>query len=176
MRKFIKDRVLAVFAALGLTGKKDQMTNQDWNSFNVKYKETYGISFEDDLAKPEENPQGQSSGTTPPQAASNETTLTPELQTQILAALNEASQAAGTTPPAVAPATVGDANQAMITAMGNLTSALGRMAKQPENNNPLETVRVSGNRLSPEALAIVCGHSPHTQTHLFGISHKFCAR
>ena len=33
------------------------MTETDWSSFNASYLEKYGISFEDDLAKPEEEAQ-----------------------------------------------------------------------------------------------------------------------
>jgi len=174
MNKRVKQRILAIFAALGLTKTedRDKMTNADWNRFNASYQEKYGISFDEDLAKPDEEPIDDSGA----QGASVDTTLSPDLQTQILAALNEAAAATGTPTPAVAPATVEDATSAMITAINSVTNGLRTLAVTPEPSAPVAVVRACGNQLSPEVFAIVCGHSPHTATHLFGINHNYFAR
>ncbi|HCC51476.1 MAG TPA: hypothetical protein DEQ30_04970 [Porphyromonadaceae bacterium] len=176
MNKRVKQRITAIFAAINLAKKEDRdnMTNADWNRFNASYLEQYGVSFEDDLAAPEtEDPEGTGTGS---QGSSPETALSPELQSQVLEALNGAAEVTGSAAPAAAPTTVGDATQALVTAMNTATQRIVELAKTPEPSNPIETVRANGNNMSSETFAIVLGHAPHTKTHLFGIENDYFLR
>ena len=176
LSKRVKQRINAVFAANGLSKKEDRekMTNADWNKFNASYLEQYGVSFEDDLAAPDDTPASE----IPPEAqgATPETALSSELQTQVLNALNDVASTTGSAAPAAPPATVGDATQAMVAAINTVTEGFRQLASSPEPSTPLEVVRANGNTLSPDIFACVMGYSDHTETHLFGIEEKFFTR
>ena len=192
MNKRVKQRIGEIFAAIGLAKKedRDRMTNSDWNRFKASYLEKYGISVDEDLALPEDTGEGTNAAAAEPAA------LTPELQQQVLAALNEAaaatgtpttnatdatiSGATGTQQPAAAiaaPTTVEGAISAMTAAINTAANGFRRMAKNPEPLKPLESVMATGNAgLTPEKYARFCGHAPHTETHLFGIESDFFRR
>ena len=171
MTSQVKKRITAIFAALGLTTRESRakMTETDWSNFNASYLEKYGISFEDDLAKPEEE------ATT--EGAQPETTISPELQTQVLAALNEAAEATGDPAREQSPTTIGDATNELTNALNTLASGFRQLTQNPEPDKPLEVVRAdTTRRLSPEIQAIVLGNAPSTSKHLFGINHPHFAR
>jgi len=170
MTSQVKKRIKEVFTALGFITKesRNRMNESDWKKFNASYLQQYGISFEDDLAIPEEE--------TTTEGAQPETTISTELQTQVLAALNEAAEATGEPASEEAPTTVGQATNALTTALNAITSGFRRMAQNPEPVQPLDIVNAETRRLSPEVQAIVLGSAPHTTTHLLGINHPHFSR
>ena len=106
----------------------------------------------------------------------SEATLSPELQTQVLAALNEAAEATGDPASEESPTTIGDATNALTNALNTLASGFRKIAQKPEPEKPLDIVNADTRRLSPEVQAIVLGSTPSTATHLLGINHPHFAR
>jgi len=169
MNKRVIQRLKEVFAYLGFAPKPESLTNEQWNDFAKAYKEKFGVTFEDDQKQPE-----PAEGATTEAAA--EAAISPDLQTQILQALNSAESATGAPATTEPPANVGDATQALIKAINDVTGNFNKMAATPEPANPVQVVRANGNAVSPQILAKVLGAAPHTSTHLFGIEHDFFAR
>ena len=176
MNKRTKKRAWNIFGLMGKSKKEDRdnMTEKDWQQFNATYQEKYGISFEEDLAAPDDSSdEGSAPGS---QGASPEATLSPELQAQVLEALNDAAEATGSSAPESAPETVGEAMKGMITAMNTVATGFRELAKQPESSNPVEIVRANGNNMSPDAFSRFMGYTESTETYLFGIEEPFFAR
>lgn len=176
MNKRTKARSFNIFGLMGKSKKEDRenLTENDWKQFNATYKEKYGISFEEDLAAPDDPaPDGSEPGA---QGASPDAVLTPEMQAQVLDALNDAADATGSAAPATAPETVGEATQAMIMAMNTVAAGFRQLAAQPEPADPVEVVKANGNNVTPDVFARFMGHSQDTETHLFGIEETFFAR
>ena len=173
MTNRVKQRIVQVFALLGFSKKEDRdnMTNKDWNRFNASYKEKFGISFEDDLAAPDDPPANPTATQEPAdtQGATGETTISAELQTQILAALTEAATVTGTASPEEAPTTINEALQSLIGTINGVTKGFKTMAQSSEPANPVIIAPAVGNAMSQESFARFCGHSQHTKTHVFGI-------
>ncbi|MCL1942560.1 MAG: hypothetical protein FWF54_03300 [Candidatus Azobacteroides sp.] len=174
MNKRAKERSKGILGFLGFNTKEkaDKMTNQDWEKFNNSYKEKYGISFTEDLEKPDENE--------PPTTEGNQTEVTTgdvissEMQQQILAVLTEAAEASGTNAPENPPATVGAVMQSFITAMNDAVQTIRTLSANAESNVPAAVV--SGASQNGRDFAVILGHVPHTATHLFGIEDKFFSR
>ncbi|NDV45815.1 hypothetical protein D0T49_01960 [Paludibacter sp. 221] len=169
MKKNVKERVIALFATLGFTKEKQaNMTNEDWNKFNASYKETYGISFQEDLETPDETPEGTQGTAT--------VSIPENMQSQILAALTEAAEATGNQAPTTAPTTIDEAMASFVGALNSATSTIRTLAAAPENDSPAVVISGSGSAMNPQAFAIVMGHAPHTETHLFGIESDYFKR
>ena len=175
MNKQTKTRSLDILSLLGFKTKaeRDAMTNDDWNRFNAEYKKKYGVSFQEDLDAPEEEE-------TPPAGGSAEgaqaDAISAEMQTTILAALEEVAEVTGTQAPQAAPATQAEAIRTFVTALGAATQTIRTLAGEPEPNHPAAVVTGSGTGMTPQMLAIVMGHSAHTATHVFGIENDYMKR
>jgi hypothetical protein len=162
-------------ALLGFNTKaeREAMTNEDWKKFLAEYQKKYGTSFQEDLDKPEEEE-------TPPSNEPTEETqanaLSPEMQTTILAALDDAAEATGNTTPQTPPATQTEAVQALVTAVGAVIHSNRTLAQQPESNQPATVIVGAGSGMTPQMLAVVMGHSAHTDTHVFGIENDYFKR
>jgi len=170
MNKRVKQRIKAVFSALGFTTKeaREQMTNEDWRRFQASYLEQYGVSFEDDL--------GDDTDTDEEETQTSGSELSPELQNQVLNALNDVAGVTGTQAPQAAPATVEGSTNSLIQALNLATSRISELASTPEPSNPQQIALVGGGRISSDVFAIVMGHAPNTGTHLFGIESAYFAR
>ena len=171
MNKTTKQRLTAIFAFFGLTTKekRDAMTNEDWNKVKAEYLKKFGVELESDLSVPEEEE-------TPPAEPGTEAgPISPELQQQIIAALEEAAQATGTPAPAQPPSTVEEASRSLIAAMTAATQTIRVLAAQPEPNIPAAVIG-AGTAMPAQLFAMVMGHTPHTQTHLFGIENDYFRR
>ena len=145
------------------------MTNEDWNKFNAEYKKKYGVSFQEDLDEPEETPATVEGGEN-----ASDSAISADDQTAILAALEDAAEATGAQAPVTAPATLPEANQALIAAVNAATQTIRTLAQEPEPNRPAAVV--GGASMTPQVMAIVMGHSAHTDTHLFGIEADYMKR
>ena len=172
MNKKVKKQLNEIFAFFGLTTKekRDSMTNEDWNKIKAEYLKKFGVELETDLAAPEEE------STSTEGAAPNTSAISPELQQQILGALETISEATGTTPPAQAPATMEVAIQSFVSSINAATQTINTLAAQPEPSSPAAVVTGTGNSMTPQLMAMVLGHSAHTPTHLFGIEHNYFRR
>ena len=175
MNKKVKARLLAIFAMLGFKTKaqRDAMTNEDWNRFHAEYLKKYGISFQEDLEKPDEE-ETPSEGATTEGNSSN--AISADMQATILASLEEVAGATGSPTPQAAPTTQEEAIRSFITAIGAATQTIHTLSGQPETNAPATVVSGTGNGMTPQMLAIVMGHSPHTATHVFGIENDYMKR
>jgi len=173
MNRETKRRSLDILALLGYKTKaeRDAMTNADWNKFNAEYKAKYGTSFQEDLEKPDEQetPPANAEGT---QADA----ISAEMQTTILAALEDAAEVTGAAVPAAAPTTQSEAIQTFVNALGAATQTIRTLANQPEPNTPAAVIAGSGSQMTPQMLAIFMGHSAHTATHVFGIENNYFRR
>ena len=167
MHKRVKERIVAIFAVMGFTTKeqRDAMNNEDWNKFLAEYKAKYGIDFQEDLETPEEGTEGN---------ASEDANLSVETQNQILAALQDVASATGEQAPQEAPTTIASATASFVAAMNAATQTINTLASQPEPDRPLTVV--PGATMNAQTFAIVCGHTPHTETHLFGIENDYFKR
>ena len=171
MNKKTKTRSLDILGLLGFKTKaeRDAMTNEDWNKFNAEYKKKYGVSFQEDLDEPEETPATVEGGEN-----ASDSAISADDQTAILAALEDAAEATGAQAPVTAPATLPEANQALIAAVNAATQTIRTLAQEPEPNRPAAVV--GGASMTPQVMAIVMGHSAHTDTHLFGIEADYMKR
>ncbi len=172
MNKRTKKRSLDIFSVLGFTSKerREKMTNEDWKNFNNSYQEKYGISFQEDLEIPDEEEPVTTQG------AVQEPAISPELQSQVLAALNEVAEISGTQAPAAAPA---DSNNALAQMLGAINTVLNQnrdLVGQAEPTAPATVIPASGIALNTQTFARVMGHTPHTQNYLFGIENQFFKR
>ena len=167
MNRKVKKQLNEIFAFFGLTSKekRDAMTNEDWNKIKAEYLTKFGVELETDLQSPEDDPS----------TVEGSAAISPDLQQQILAALETAAAAAGTPPPAQAPATVEDVAQSFVSAINAATQTIQTLSAQPEPVTPVQVVQTDG-RMSPKTLAIMLGHTAHTQTHLFGIENDYFRR
>ncbi|MEA4918139.1 hypothetical protein [Proteiniphilum sp.] len=168
MNKTAKQRINAVFAMLGFSTKekRDAMTNEDWNKFKAEYKKKYGNDFQEDLDKPEEK---ESDGADP------QGSISPEIREQILGAIEGVSEATGQETPDV-PNTVEGATSSLISALNSATETIRTLGRNPEDDRPAAIVTGVGFAMTPQTMAIVMGHAPHTGTHLFGIENDYFKR
>lgn len=160
MKNRVKTRVQEVLQALGFVQKvqNNTMTNADWDAFNNQYRETHGVTLEDDNnAADDEPPSGTEGVTALPQELINEvTTIATAITTQV------ESNNGQTTPPATP--SLEDNIRTLVTAITNAQ-------RTPESTEPVATVRAQGDVLN--RVLGVCGHS---QTHVFGIDHDMFNR
>ncbi|MEA4975709.1 MAG: hypothetical protein VB046_08245 [Paludibacter sp.] len=169
VKKTVKERIVAIFAIFGWTTKeqREAMTNEDWNKFKAEYKTKYGVDFQEDLESQEDDE---------PIPAATEGAITPEIQQQILAALEDAADTTGGAAPENPPTTIEGATGSLISALNSATKTIRTMAGNPEEGKPAAVIVGSGNGMSPQTLAVVMGHAAHTNTHLFGIESDYFKR
>lgn len=167
MRTTVKERIVAIFAGLGLDTKekRDAMTNEHWKKFNAEYKQKYGVDFQEDLESQNDDPP-----------AATEGALTTEIQQQIFGALEEAAGVTGDEPPQNPPTTIEGATVSMVQAINSATRTIKTLAGNPEDVRAAAVIVGAGNTLTPAMMAVVMGHSAHTDTHLFGIESDYFRR
>jgi hypothetical protein len=175
MNKQTKTRSLDILSLLGFKTKAERnaMTNEDWNRFNTEYKKKYGVSFQDDLEQPEEPETPPADGNS---GEAKSDAVPVEMQTAILTALEDAAEVTGIPAPDTAPATETEAIQLFLTAIGAATQTFRKLAGEPEPNKPAAVISGSKTGMTPQKLAIVMGHSPHTPTHVFGLENDYFRR
>jgi len=173
MNNRVIQRLREVFASLGFAPKPEKLTNEQWNQFAAAYKEKFGISYDEDQNTTEQTNAGTDNHAPETQPVQ---TISPELQAQILQALNTAALATGTDAETKAPATVDESTAALINALNTVSNRFSALAATPEPANHVQTVRASGNMISAQTMAKVLGSAPHTGTHLFGIENEYFAR
>lgn len=168
MRKTVKERIVAIFALLGFTTKeqREAMTNEDWKKFNAEYKTKYGVDFQVDL-------ENQEDEVTPPPV---EGAISPEVQQQILGALEDAAGVTGDEPPQTPPTTIEGATGSLVQALNSATRTIRTLAGNPEDGRPAALIAGAGSAVTPAMMAVVMGHSAHTETHLFGIESEYFKR
>jgi hypothetical protein len=172
MNKTTKQRITDIFAFFGFTTKekRDAMTNEDWNKVKAEYNKKFGVELEEDLSAPDEE------GTPPAGTGTEGNVISPELQQQILGALENVAEATGTPPPAQAPATMEEASQSFVSAMNTATQTIRTLAAQPEPGTPIAVIAGAGTGMTAQVFAMVMGHNAHTSTHLFGIENDYFKR
>jgi len=164
-------RISAVLAILGYSTKEKRtaMTNEDWNKFQAEYKKKYGTDFQEDLDKPDEEE-------TPPVGADPQGSISPEIREQILGALEGASEATGQETPENVPDTVEGATGSLISALNMATETIRTLGRSQENDRPAAVITGAGFAMTPQTMAVVMGHAPHTATHVFGIENDYFKR
>ncbi|MDR0681749.1 MAG: hypothetical protein LBG15_07880 [Dysgonamonadaceae bacterium] len=175
MNKRTKKRSLDILGFLGFNTREQRnaMTNEDWNKFNAEYVKKYGVSLVEDLEVPDEDPAPNAQGTVV--AGSQGEGITPETQSAVLVALEDVAQATGSPAPQTAPATQAEAIDLFLNAINSATRTIQALSGQPEPGAPVAVLHGSA-EMTPQILAIVMGHSPHTATHVFGIENDYMRR
>lgn len=179
MNKKAKSRALEIFSFLGFKTKEERagMTNKDWVKFNTEYHKKFGVGFQEDLdAEEEEAPSAEESTQGTASNESGDTEISSEVRAQVLNALNDVAEITGAAAPQSEPQTVSEAIQALTAAATVLVETNRRLAAGAEDEAPAVTIPGRGSGMTPQALAITMGHSPHTSTHLFGIENDYFKR
>lgn len=152
-KKELQGAINGILQALGFTdkAKKNEMSKEDWATFNTAFEKEHGISLQAAL---DESKSGEA------------TELTDEQQQEILGAVTSACDDAGVEQPKLDLSNVGTALTGIMGVMNAMAKNMQEMGKRQEQGSP---VAVVGAAQDPSIMAKVLGIAPHTNTHLYGI-------
>jgi len=159
--KVWQERFISIATSLGYKDKvkEGKLSADDQKQIFAEYEKKYNTTFQADKEANEDVTQGE-----------NDFILSPEEQTEIANLItNEGGDDDDEEEQEVPepPKTGKEANAAMKKTIIEQKKTIKNLAKQPEFNDPAVVVTAGGANDS-KVMSIVMGHTPHSNTHLFG--------
>ncbi|MDU1892822.1 MAG: hypothetical protein E6767_19250 [Dysgonomonas sp.] len=154
MKKKWQKRLMSLVIKLGFGDKMKagSLTADEQKQLFTEYESTYGLTFAADKEADEDDDEESTN------------VLSAEEQIQLASIFGEDN----------APKTPKEAVPALTNKVTEQQKTIETLEKQPEDNKPVETVKVE--KSSPQVIATTLGLSPHSTTYLFGIESPNFAR
>ena len=158
----LKEKIKLVVEKIGLTSifSDNKASGEDWNKLNAAFKEEFGEDLADAVRAERKKPDGFA--------------VDDETQAQIAKVVNDACASAGVLSPSIEGLTsASEMLSGMVAVVNNMAARIEDLGKKPESAAP---VAITGASMSPTIFARTLGHTPHSDTHLFGIECEYFKR